>query len=108
MRGGVSQVTCVVDHDAGFLTMTITVDPSEKLSRFPAEHRANNCFNPSGFVQCGFVPELCSTAFSVKQCTIIETVFLSPVRFYQLRAPFVSLPIGIVEKLSCFFVDIDY
>ena len=43
--GAVSQVTCVFDHDAGFFTMTITFDPPEKLSRFPAKHRANNCFN---------------------------------------------------------------
>ena len=68
MRGAVSQVTCVFDHDAGFLTMTITFDPSEKLSRFPAKHRANNCFNRSGFVHFVFRAELRPTAFIVKKC----------------------------------------
>ena len=67
MCGAVSQVTCVFDHDAGFLTMTITFDKS-KISRFPAKHRANNCFNRSGFVHCVFVAELRPTAFILKKC----------------------------------------
>ena len=101
MRGAVTQVTCVFDHDAGFLTMTITFDPSEKLSRFPAKHRANNCFNRSGFVHCVSVAELRPTAFIVKKCYDDRNGFyLSQVWFYQFRDPFVPLPIDNVEILG--------
>ena len=101
MRGTVSQVTCVFDHDAGFLTMTITFDLLEKLSRFPAKHRANNCFNRSGFVQRVFVAELRPTAFIVKRCYDKRNGFyLSQVWFYQFRDPFVLLPKDNVEMLS--------
>ena len=108
MRGAVPQVTCVFDHDAGFLTMTITFDPSEKLSRFPAKHRANNCFNRSGFVHCAFVAELGPTAFIVKKCYDNRNVFLVRFGFYQFRDLFVSRPVDNVEMSSWFFVDIDY
>ena len=101
MRGAVSQVTCVIDHDAGFLTMTITFHPFEKLSRFPAKHRANICFNRSGFVHCVFVAERRRTAFIVKKCFDNRNGFyLSQVWFYQFRDPFVSLPIENAEMLK--------
>ena len=86
MRGAVSQVICVFDHDTGFLTMTITFDPSEKLSRFPAKHRANNCFNRSGFVHCVFMAEPRPTAFIVKKC------YDNRNGFYLSRVWFLSMP----------------
>ena len=92
MRGAVYQVICVLDHDAGFLTMTPTFEPSEKLSRFPAKHRANKCFNRS---------ELRPTAFVVKKCFDKRNCFdLCQSWFYQFRDPFVSLPIDNVEMLN--------
>ena len=81
--------------------MTITFDPSEKLSRFPAKHRANNCFNRSGFVHRAFGAELRQKAFIVKNCYDNRNGFyLSQVWFYQFRDPFVSLPKDNVEMLS--------
>ena len=81
--------------------MTITFDPFEKLSRFPAKHRANNCFNRSGFVHCVFVAELRPTAFIVKKCYDKgNSFYLGQVWFYQFRDPFVSLPKDNVEMLS--------
>ena len=81
--------------------MTITFDPSEKLSRFPAKHRAINCFNRSGFVHRVFVAELRPTAFIVKKCyDNINGFYLSQVWFYQFRDPFVSLSKDNVEMLG--------
>ena len=100
MRGAESQVICVLDHEIGFLTMTITFDPSEKLSRFPAKHRANNCFKLSGIVLCVFVAQLRPTSFIVKKCYDSRNGFyLCQVWFYQFRDPVVSLPIDNVEMV---------
>ena len=101
MHGAVSQVTCVFEHDAGILTMTITFHPFEMFGHFPAKHRANKCFNRSGFVHCVFVAEFRPTAFIVKKRYDNGNGFyLSQGWFYLFHDPFVSLPIDNVEMLS--------
>ena len=77
MRGAVPQVTCVFDLDAGFLMMTITFDPAEKLSLVFPQHRGSiiASIDPALFI-ARFLQNLVQQRLSSKSVMIIETVFI--------------------------------
>ena len=102
MRGAVSQVTCVFDHDAGFLTMTIRLTRLRSSVMFPLNiGPIIASIDPDLFIAC-LLQNFVQKRLSSKSGMIIETVrfLFESCLVYQFPDPFVSLPIDNVEMLS--------